>query len=375
MGFRRAKIIGFILSIIIVSVGLISWNYFEMRTALEYDRTTALGRLSENEALSEAQLIEAFNQEGNKTYYAKGSELEAKYGMDTRETKYDYLVQPFLVRNTLILLVTILLVLLLFFWNLREQKLLMEELESLENKYHTEKSQYSILLQRTRQEDSQIKSSITDIAHQLKTPVASLKLSMDIALSEAYSPAERQEFSDQAVLQINKLNLMLDGLAKISQMETDLIQINPQKYSLRKLVSEAINSVIIKALERDIDIELSSIDESTIFVDYKWTLEALSNVLENAIKYSPVHTKIQVNSQSLVTYVVLEILDEGPGIPKQEQTLIYQRFYRGENSNEVEGSGVGLYLTRKIIEEQGGTILVKNRVDQGANFQLTLPLV
>ncbi|MGG5315507.1 sensor histidine kinase [Enterococcus sp. AZ072] len=375
MGFRRAKIIGFILSIIIVSVGLISWNYSEMRTALEYDRTTALGRLSENEALSEAQLIEAFNQEGNETYYAKGSELEAKYGMDTRETKYDYLVQPFLVRNTLILLVTILLVLLLFFWNLREQKLLMEELESLENKYHTEKSQYSILLQRTRQEDSQIKSSITDIAHQLKTPVASLKLSMDIALSEAYSPAERQEFSDQAVLQINKLNLMLDGLAKISQMETDLIQINPQKYSLRKLVSEAINSVIIKALERDIDIELSSIDESTIFVDYKWTLEALSNVLENAIKYSPVHTKIQVHSQPLVTYVVLEILDEGPGIPKQEQTLIYQRFYRGKNSNEVEGSGVGLYLTRKIIEEQGGTILVKNRVDQGANFQLTLPLV
>ncbi|MGG5330746.1 sensor histidine kinase [Enterococcus sp. AZ163] len=375
MGFRRAKIIGFILSIIIVSVGLISWNYSEMRTALEYDRTTALGRLSENEALSEAQLIEAFNQEDNETYYAKGSELEAKYGMDKRETKYDYLVQPFLVRNTLILLVTILLVLLLFFWNLREQKLLMEELESLENKYHTEKSQYSILLQRTRQEDSQIKSSITDIAHQLKTPVASLKLSMDIALSEAYSPAERQEFSDQAVLQINKLNLMLDGLAKISQMETDLIQINPQKYSLRKLVSEAINSVIIKALERDIDIELSSIDESTIFVDYKWTLEALSNVLENAIKYSPVHTKIQVHSQSLVTYVVLEILDEGPGIPKQEQTLIYQRFYRGKNSNEVEGSGVGLYLTRKIIEEQGGTILVKNRVDQGANFQLTLPLV
>lgn len=115
MGFRRAKIIGFILSIIIVSVGLISWNYSEMRTALEYDRTTALGRLSENEALSEAQLIEAFNQEGNETYYAKGSELEAKYGMDTRETKYDYLVQPFLVRNTLILLVTILLVLLLFF--------------------------------------------------------------------------------------------------------------------------------------------------------------------------------------------------------------------------------------------------------------------
>lgn len=374
MGFRRAKIIGPFLLVIVISLGLFSWNQLDMRTQLAMDRTATLGKLSEQEEISEAELIAAFNQTKDEMNYSKGADLEEKYGMTPGKTIYDQLVQSFLLRNVAISLVTLLTLLSLFLWNLRGQRKLKEELAYAEDQYQTEKSQYAVLLQRTRQEDSQIKSSITDIAHQLKTPVASLKLSMDIALSENYSPAERQEFSQQAAVQINKLNLMLDGLAKISQMETDLIQIKPQKYSLKQLVSEAINSVIIKALEKDIEIELVSLEEVPIFVDRKWTLEAISNVLENAIKYSPPQTTIQVRANSLITYVVLEILDEGPGIPKEEHTHIYQRFFRGKNSEQVEGSGVGLYLTRKIIEEQGGAIVAKNRQGQGTNFQLTFPL-
>lgn len=374
MGFRRAKIIGPFLLVVVISLGLFSWNQMDMRTQLAMDRTATLGKLSEQEEISEAELIAAFNQKKDEMNYSKGADLEEKYGMTPGKTIYDQLVQSFLLRNVAISLVTLLILLSLLLWNLRGQRKLKEELAYAEDQYQTEKSQYAVLLQRTRQEDSQIKSSITDIAHQLKTPVASLKLSMDIALSENYSPAERQEFSQQAAVQINKLNLMLDGLAKISQMETDLIQIKPQKYPLKQLVSEAINSVIIKALEKDIEIELVSLDEVPIFVDRKWTLEAISNVLENAIKYSPPQTTIQVRANSLITYVVLEILDEGPGIPKEEQTHIYQRFFRGKNSEQVEGSGVGLYLTRKIIEEQGGAIVAKNRQSQGTNFQLTFPL-
>lgn len=374
MGFRRAKIIGPFILVIVISLGLIGWNQSKMQTLLEIDRITILGKLSDQENIPEARLIAAFNQTSNDMYYIKGAALEEKYGMSTRKTKYDNLIQPFLIRNMVISFITLFSLLCLFLWNLQEQRKLKKALVHAEDQYHTEKSQYAVLLQRTRQEDSQIKSSITDIAHQLKTPIASLKLSMDIALSEDYSPAERQEFSDQAVVQLNKLNLMLDGLAKISQMETDLIQIKPQEYPLKQLVNEAINSVIIMALEKDIEIELVSLDEVTIFVDHKWTLEAISNVLENAIKYSPTHTTIQVRANSLITYVVLEILDEGPGIAKDEQTQIYQRFFRGKNSEQVEGSGVGLYLTRKIIEEQGGAVVAKKRQGQGTKFQLTFPL-
>ncbi|MGM0213517.1 sensor histidine kinase [Enterococcus sp. AZ109] len=374
MGTRRAKIIAPFILIIFISLGLVIWNLAKMQQALHYERVTTLGQLAENQEIPEPQLIEAFNAEGTEEDYTRGGELEAKYGMSTRQTSFEQLIRRFALRNLLIIVGTFLVLIGLVIWNLRKQRKLQEKAAELEDQYQTEKSQYQVLLQRTQQEDGQIKSSITDIAHQLKTPVASLKLSLDIALSDKYSADERQDFSEQALIQINKLDLMLDGLAKISQMETDLIQINPQRYSLKELAKEAINSVIIKAIEKDIEIELTEIVDADIFVDHKWTLEAISNVLENAIKYSPADTTIQVTGKVLTTYAVLEVIDQGPGISATEQNKIYQRFYRGNNSEAVDGSGVGLYLTRKIIEEQGGTIMVKNRQPTGANFQLTFPL-
>lgn len=167
---------------------------------------------------------------------------------------------------------------------------------------------------------------------------------------------------------------MLDGLSKISQLETDLIQLKPEKLSLQQLINQAVNGVIMKAIEKEIEVEVELLEYFWVWVDKKWTLEALGNVLENAVKYSPEKTTVKIQASSLVTYVLVEIKDEGPGISKEEQNKIYQRFYRGCNSSAVEGSGVGLYLTRKIIEGQGGTVMVKPRHPNGSNFQLTLPL-
>ncbi|BBM17246.1 hypothetical protein G15_0888 [Enterococcus avium] len=130
----------------------------------------------------------------------------------------------------------------------------------------------------------------------------------------------------------------------------------------------------MKAVEKEMELEVELAEDRMVYVDEKWTLEALGNVLENAVKYAPEKTTVKVQVSSLVTYVLVEIKDEGPGITKEEQNKIYQRFYRGSHSDSVEGSGVGLYLTRKIIEEQGGTIMVKRNHPKGANFQLTLPL-
>ena len=114
-----------------------------------------------------------------------------------------------------------------------------------------------------------------------------MKLSLDIALSDQYEAAERQNFAEQAEVQINKLNLMLDGLSKISQLETDLIQLKPEKLSLQQLINQAVNGVIMKAIEKEIEVEVELLEDFWVWVDKKWTLEALGNVLENAVKYSP----------------------------------------------------------------------------------------
>lgn len=374
MDQRRSKTITILLLLAIIAMtGLFIWSNLKVQGALESERQATIGVLAKEE-IPEAQLIAAFTQEPTPEVITKGMTIEEKYGFMTRPIRQQEILNTVAVRNAVILSGSILLLLSLFIWHLREKQKLERKFVQLIDAQQAEKTQYELLLKRTRKEDGNIKSSITDIAHQLKTPVASLKLSLDIALSDSYSDQERKEFSQQAEVQINKLDLMLDGLVKISQLETDLIQLEPQTLSLKEVINEAINGVIMKAIEKEIEIEVSTICDEKIFIDRKWTLEAIGNVLENAVKYSPTQTTIKVRCTSLITYVLVEIIDEGPGISKQEINRIYHRFYRGEQSDAIEGSGVGLYLARKIIEGQGGAIMVKSQQPRGSNFQLTFPL-
>lgn len=132
-----------------------------------------------------------------------------------------------------------------------------------------------------------------------------------------------------------------------------------------------------KSLITDISIQVEMDDDIVVNHDSKWTVEALTNILENAVKYSPEHTTITVRTQELASNVLIEVEDEGMGIPAEELHKIYQRFYRGRKAKEQvkDGAGVGLYLARKIIEEQGGTIAAKRKAEKGMIFKVTLPLI
>lgn len=374
MDQRRSKKI--ILLYVLISISsfflFISQN-IKMYSELEQDRQATLALLNKEASFSEATLIEVFEKQKTSELVTEGKTLEEKYDL-VDNMNHPILLRAFFIRNLRVFSICWLLLSLLFFWQFRAKWKLEKNLEELTKEYQETTEHNELMLQRSLKEEGNLKSSITDITHQLKTPVASLKLSLDIALSDQYEEHQRKNFAEQAEVQINKLDLMLDGLAKISQLETDLIQLQPQKLSLQQLVNKAVNSVIMKAVENEIELEVDLTEDTFVLVDEKWTLEALGNVLENAIKYSPKQTVVTLQASSLVTYVLVEIKDEGPGIAKDEQNKIYQRFYRGMNSESVEGSGVGLYLTRKIIEGQGGTVMMKRHHPRGANFQLTLPL-
>ncbi|OJG63711.1 hypothetical protein RV07_GL000817 [Enterococcus malodoratus] len=344
-----------------------------MRTALQEDQQSTLVMLNRENSFSEAKLIQAFDEPKTNELAKSGQALEEKYDL-LGKMSLSHILDGYLLRNLGLFIGCWLLLSATFFWQVREKRKIQDRLAEKTKEFHEATAHNELMLQRSQREGGNLKSNITDITHQLKTPVASLKLSLDIALSEQYAEQERKKFAEQAEVQINKLDLMLDGLAKISQLETDLIQLRPQKLSLQLLINQAVNSVIMKAVEKEMELEVELAEDRMVYVDEKWTLEALGNVLENAVKYAPEKTTVKVQVSSLVTYVLVEIKDEGPGITKEEQNKIYQRFYRGSHSDSVEGSGVGLYLTRKIIEEQGGTIMVKRNHPKGANFQLTLPL-
>lgn len=377
MDQRRSKRIVLLFSLVLLSgVLLFFWNHSQMQEALAEDLNNTIGVLSQDDALTEAQLIKAFNGDMEAQAISDGEGLKQKYGFLEKGTREQRILKRYYRQGLLSLCAVFLGMAGIFFLLFRKNVQAQLDNQKMEDRFQEEKNRNELLLERTRQEESNVKSSLTDIVHQLKTPIASLKLSMEIALSEDYTAEERQEFKEQCETQISKLDMMLDGLAKISQLEKNLIQLRPERYAIRQLMNEIISSVILKALDKEIEIELELEEVFFVNVDYKWTVEAVTNVVENAVKYSPKQTTVRLRITPMVTFALVEVIDQGSGIAKDELSRIYQRFYRGTQAEiqEVEGSGVGLYLTRKIIEEQGGAVMAKPAQPAGANFQITLPL-
>lgn len=225
------------------------------------------------------------------------------------------------------------------------------------------------------EEKENTKSIVTDIAHQLKTPVSALRLSYELMEDEGLSEEERQEFLRRGGSEVHKLSYLLDTLMNLSKLEADMIHLNPKPGSIRDTLVQAVNGVYMKAEEKGIEIEMQEFPDLELVHDTRWTAEAVSNVLDNAVKYSPSGTTVQIRVEPRVSYVFIEVEDKGIGIAKSEYPHIFQRFYRGKNPEVAgqEGSGVGLYLVRKILEEQGGSVRACQGRHGGTVIQMMLP--
>lgn len=225
-------------------------------------------------------------------------------------------------------------------------------------------------------EENSTKSLITDISHQLKTPLSSLRMSHELAQEMELTYQERQEFLIMEEQEINRLEILLEELVHLSRLENHMIEIKPELSSIKKTLTEAVNQVYMKAYSKDIKLQIDIEDDININHDSKWTVEAISNVLDNAIKYSNAGSNVSIYVHKLPNLIMIEIEDEGIGIPTEELHRIFQRFYRGKNASGQmkEGAGIGLYLTRIILGEQGGTIVAKRKQQNGTVFRITLPI-
>lgn len=237
-----------------------------------------------------------------------------------------------------------------------------------------------LIHERLEKDKKETESLVTDISHQLKTPLASLKTCFDIIAEEDLSQEEQEEFLARSNVQIRRLESLITALVNISRMETGLIHINKVTKDIRETVSMAINDILVKANEKKITLELKEGNTLVLPHDVKWTKEAIANILDNGVKYSPSGSIISLDMEKLRNHVRIEIRDEGIGILPQEYTEIFKRFYRGKTDTvkQQEGSGVGLYLTRKILDEQGGSIMVsrnyESQEEMGSKFVIQLPL-
>lgn len=253
-------------------------------------------------------------------------------------------------------------------------KRILDELDSLG-------SYLDMIRSQAHREKEETKSLVTDLSHQLKTPVAALSSCFDILKNPDLSEKERMEFQDRMEQQLHSLEQLIAALVNISRMETGMIELQPEKGRIFDTILDAVNRIWIKAQQKDIEIQMEAgdeIEDLRIRHDRKWLSEALINILDNAVKYSPPGTMVTLRAFRMTSFLRIEIQDQGIGIPKEIYHKVFQRFFRGKQPEvqNAEGAGVGLYLARRIIEGHHGTISLdtwRMKKEKGTVFVVQIP--
>ena len=237
------------------------------------------------------------------------------------------------------------------------------------NKY---KQELDIEKEETIHSKQEIQSLVTHISHQVKTPLANIKIYNDLLARNDLSKEEAIDFHQMLNKQINKLDFLMESLIKMSRLETDIIQLNIEKNDLYSTLIEVINHVFLLAEKKHIDINLSKNTHISALYDEKWTQEAIFNVLENCIKYSNKDTTITIQMSKNTFFSKIIITDQGIGIKKENYNNIFQRFYRAQEVQDEDGIGIGLYLTREILSREEGYITVQSEYGKGSTFTIYL---
>lgn len=220
-------------------------------------------------------------------------------------------------------------------------------------------------------EKEQIKTLISDISHQIKTPIAAANTFAELLSDGELSAEERTEYITTLQMSLGKLTFLTNSLIKMSRLESGIISLKPEKNSLNEIVLQAVKTVYAKAKEKGILITFECDQAFEAVLDFNWTAEAISNVIDNAVKYTPQGGFVRLQITEYPSFQRLDISDSGVGIPEEEQAKIFGRFYRGKQSVGTDGVGIGLYLTREIINKQNGYMKVSSD-ENGSTFSMFL---
>ena len=235
---------------------------------------------------------------------------------------------------------------------------------------------YGILQENRRKVDEErreLQTLVSDISHQVKTPVANLKMVTDTLLAKPVTEQERRDFLQGIRSQTDKLEFLVQSMGKASRLETGAVTLEKKDAPLLDTLAQAMSGIVYGAEQKGISVEVQCPDDLRVSHDSKWTAEALFNLLDNAVKYTPAGGRISVSVERWEMYVKLDVTDTGKGIPESRQAAIFRRFYREEEVHDQPGVGIGLYLAREIVTRQGGYIQVASKPGRGSTFSVFLP--
>lgn len=343
--------------------------------------------------LTKTELIEIINTEGS-----INEDFFNTYSIDLKEESViienDLYYKKFLILNIVFILLVFLIVVFIFlkYNNSKDKKLneITKYIEKINNKNYkldiddntedelsilkNEVYKTTIMLKEvadnSKQDKLNLKNSLSDISHQLKTPLTSITILIDNIIENPDMNQEtRNEFSKDIKREITNINFLVQSLLKLSKLDADSVKFINEDVNITQIINDSIKNVSVLCDLKNIDIEVNGNENAKIFCDLKWQVEAVTNILKNCVEHSANNGKIQISYKENKVYSKIEIKDYGIGIDKEDLPHIFERFYKGKNSSN-ESVGIGLALSKTIIESNNGYIGVESEVGEGTKFTI-----
>lgn len=214
-----------------------------------------------------------------------------------------------------------------------------------------------------------LKDSLTNISHQLKTPLTSISLLVDNLCDEDVPASLQKEFLSDIKTQIDSINYLIIVLLKLSRFDANVITFKEEKINVKNLCIDVLKHIDALRDVKNITIHINGSNNVTFIGDYKWEFEALSNILKNCLEYTSENKNIYVSFKETNMFTEITIQDEGKGMSKEEKRRMFERFYKGENSSN-NNFGIGMSLAKEIINKDNGKIKVDSTPDIGSTFKI-----
>lgn len=246
------------------------------------------------------------------------------------------------------------------------------ELSALAHKARRIQEKLNLEVQSAREEKEEVKSLISNMSHQLKTPLSNVLMYQEILERPNLEEERREVFWKKLRVQSEKIDWILRSLFKMVRLETGAIQFQAGRHPIKETVSRALSTVYEKAQSKEIEITVQEFEDVMLYHNPEWTAEVFINLLENGVKYTPFGGRITICLVPYELYSEIQIKDTGMGIPKKDLPYIFKRFYRSAEAEWMEGTGIGLYLSRMILEMEKGYITVDSEEGKGSSFHVFL---
>ena len=411
---KKTKFIILILILLILAVGtnaiILSNSYNLQVQAYNESVYELIGVIKENYPdISDEEIISMLNGKNNNTYLEIGKELALKYGItenDSAIVKLEETQSNTIIYSSAVIGILILAIIVIWLVNRMIQKRKIDgitkyireinnrnyelkikenaedELSNLRNELYKITLMLKEEAESSKKDKKFLAKSLSDISHQIKTPLTSISIMLDeIKDNENMDEETKQRFIFEISRQVEQISFLTIALLKLSKLDSGTVEFEKSKYKLDELVQNAIKNLEIPLEVKNIQVETNfeKVNENKeeinnevateIIGDYRWTLEAVTNIIKNCIEHSKEHTKLYIQIRVTHVYTELIIKDEGEGIDEKDLKHIFERFYKGKNSSE-NSFGIGLALSKTILEKQNASISCSSTLHKGTTFKI-----